>query len=319
MMSMRCIEWTFLQEPPQRLQRPPVTKNADENNKASAYESRIFYDFMDLAFNPRGVGWAWSKGLKIPKENRPTSSRLAFAGSVLLSLAIHLLLFDIMDYAAQASDPSGYGSPAGGSIFLKALPLPQRLVWSTALTLLAGFVIYSAIQICYDIATLIGLALGQEPWQWPPVFYKPWLSTSLTEFWAQRWHQAFRRSFVVIGGRPLEALFGRVGAVAGAFIVSGILHDWGLRGMGSGSCFYSVAGYFIANGVGVILEGLYRQITGKRVGGSAGWVWCMVFQLITAHFIVNAWAERGLVGSKFIPEPYRPAKLLLGFLYSKSL
>ncbi|KAH9030382.1 hypothetical protein EDB84DRAFT_211442 [Lactarius hengduanensis] len=41
------------------------------------------------------------------------------------------------------------------------------------------------------------------------VSHRPWLSTSLHEFWSYRWHQLFRHIFVTFGARPGGALLGQ--------------------------------------------------------------------------------------------------------------
>jgi hypothetical protein len=40
---------------------------------------------------------------------------------------------------------------------------------------------------------------------------RPWMATSITDFWSFRWHQFFRNTFVAFGARPGGALFGKAG------------------------------------------------------------------------------------------------------------
>ncbi|KAJ1302014.1 hypothetical protein OPQ81_000849 [Rhizoctonia solani] len=47
----------------------------------------------------------------------------------------------------------------------------------------------------------------------------------------------------------------RVGAVMGVFLVSGLLHDFGMWGMGQGMDFRRVTGYFLVQGIGLVVEG----------------------------------------------------------------
>jgi len=100
----------------------------------------------------------------------------------------------------------------------------------------------------------------------------------------------------------------------GSFLASGILHDWGLWGMGRGADFWNVGGFFLVNGVGVVLEGLFRKAAGSRVGGPVGWVWTMVWIIGWSHLLVEAWCTRGLVASEFIPEDSRPSTLIVDLI-----
>lgn len=66
----------------------------------------------------------------------------------------------------------------------------------------------------------------------------------------------------------------------GAFLISGLLHVAGLWGMGRGTEFWSVAEYFLMMGVGIILEGFYRNVTGVRVGGLPATLWTLVWVVV---------------------------------------
>lgn len=100
----------------------------------------------------------------------------------------------------------------------------------------------------------------------------------------------------------------------GAFLASGLLHDWGMWGMGHGTDFWGVAGFFLVQGVGVILEGLFRMVVGSRVGGPAGWLWTLVWMVGWSHLLVDGWTTRGLAASQFIPEHARPSTLIVDLI-----
>jgi len=175
------------------------------------------------------------------------------------------------------------------------------------LTYLSGLTICVGIQLGYYMLSFWGLLVFRnDPTEWPPIFDSPWLSTSLAEFWAQRWHQAFRDLFVSCGSKPFARVFGRLGTVMGAFFISGILHVAGLWGMGRGTEFWAVGGYFLMMGVGVILERVWKQMTGYRVKGWIGRVWTLFWVGFWGIFLVDAWAAKGLIGSVFFAEKYRP-------------
>jgi hypothetical protein len=239
----------------------------------------------------------------------------AFLLVVLLSLVKHILFLDALQYTIQSFSPPTFGSPSGGTIFLPSLPPLHRYTRSSFISLLSGFIVYCAIQIGYDFSTLCGVVLfRQYPTQWPPLFNEPWRSTSLSQFWAKRWHQVFRNSFIFMGGKPLAFLAGRAGGVMGVFLISGLLHDLGMWGMGRGTEFQSVAGFFLMMGFGILIEGMWKNVSGKKVGGWAGWIWTMLWAIAWSNVLVDAWLRRGLAGSLFMPESRRPSKIFVDHL-----
>lgn len=142
----------------------------------------------------------------------------------------------------------------------------------------------------YQLVTLLCvLVLHHDPRSWPPLFDAPWAAVSLHEFWAKRWHQLLRQTFLVMGGYPLAFLFSLIspprlkktskmaGFVLGTFTASGLYHYWAMYAMGRGSDIQCLL-FFVAQAFGIGLERAWRGITGRRVGGWAGrvWVWLCV-------------------------------------------
>jgi Membrane bound O-acyl transferase family len=75
---------------------------------------------------------------------------------------------------------------------------------------------------------LINIAAGL--WRFAGVdcralFRAPLLAKSLADFWGRRWNLAFSEMAAVTVARPLTPLLGARGAVAAAFLFSGILHE----------------------------------------------------------------------------------------------
>jgi hypothetical protein len=98
----------------------------------------------------------------------------------------------------------------------------------------------------------------------------------------------------------------------GSFLVSALLHDLGMWGLGRGTEFKSVGGFFLVNGLGIVLERAYTKLTGERLEGH---IWTLLWVVVTGQFLVDAWVRRGLVGSWFMPESLRPGKALLEYAY----
>ncbi|KAI6028994.1 membrane bound O-acyl transferase family-domain-containing protein [Pisolithus marmoratus] len=159
----------------------------------------------------------------------------------------------------------------------------------------SSFATHTTIEmVCSFNTAACVVLLQQRPSQWPPLFNNPWFSTSLAKFWGQNWHQLFRDIFVGCGYKPLEGILGQY-AVIGAFVVSGILHDVAMRGMGHGDTL-RILGYFVMQGVGVVLERLWRQLTGRRC------LW--------GNHLVDAWAQGGMIARSEL-FPVRPVSWAL--------
>ncbi|KZP22752.1 hypothetical protein FIBSPDRAFT_930918 [Athelia psychrophila] len=345
--GMRVIEWAFVQGPYRRLtagKAAPSTPNGHSNgyipssnghanghihtappgssSKTSEPISVLtaMYDALDLSFNFRGLGWNWADGWYFPPESRPTSSTPAFLWATLVSAVKHLAVLDTTLTSLRHLLPPNAGTSVGASIYDYTLSPVPRYAKSSVLGFTGGVTIYATIQLAYDVATIVGiLILRQTPSQWPTFFDSPWLSRSLTECWAKRWHQVFRGSFIAIGAKPLSALVGRIGSVMGAFFWSAVLHDFSMWGMGRGTEFSSVGGFFLAMGLGCIFEALFKKVTGMRVGGLAGWAWTMCWLAGWSNLLIDAWARRGLIGSKFIPVGYMPSELIMTYIIGPHL
>ncbi|KAG1795391.1 uncharacterized protein HD556DRAFT_1365228 [Suillus plorans] len=120
-LSMVCIaartfEWTVQIKPFIRVARRSSTDAPKRN---------FVLDAINLACNLRGCGWDWSHGPYVPPETHPTSSRLAFATSALVSGLKHLFLCGAIHSAVQSFSPDTFGSVDGGTIFDNSLP-PHR-------------------------------------------------------------------------------------------------------------------------------------------------------------------------------------------------
>ncbi|KAF9446307.1 hypothetical protein P691DRAFT_804382 [Macrolepiota fuliginosa MF-IS2] len=307
----RCITWSYQQKPFRRLYRIPGEVRLKDSSTVDRLDR--LWDAFDLASNLRGHGWSWSRGLQVPQETRPTHPRSAFLFTTLSNFIKYMLIADHIHWIIQWFGPTTLGAPLGGTIHDFSLPPIHNLFRSTLLSFLCGLLVCASIQTAYEFLTLVGVGIfNQHPLQWPPMFDSPWLATSLTEFWARRWHQIFRDIFISVGSKPLSMLIGRFGSVIGAFLISGILHDFGLWGMGRGAEFSTVGGYFLIQGLGIVLEHTWRHFTGARVSGTMGRVWTLCWVVIWGNLIVDAWCRKGLGASIFHQDRYRPSFLTLG-------
>jgi Membrane bound O-acyl transferase family len=227
-------------------------------------------DVLELTFTLRGLGWDFGEGVYTPRSTRP-QERKAFLRATLNSFLISFFILDFVE--AIIKQVPGVGHPSGGSIFFPNLPLPTRYLVSTAIHLLTGLALVSGFNMVYDLITLLAVAvLGHSPSSWPPVMDKPWAAQSLHEFWAKRWHQLLRQTFLVYGGIPGRKIAGEVGLVLGTFLASGLFHECTILAMG---CEWDsrVPLFFLLQGGSVIGERIWKKATGRRVDGILGRLW----------------------------------------------
>ncbi|KAG1887648.1 hypothetical protein F4604DRAFT_1645520 [Suillus subluteus] len=291
--AARTLEWT--------VQTKPFIRMARRSSKQSSV-----LDMLDLTCNLRGCGWDWSQGLYIPPKTHLTSSRLAFASSTLVSGLKHLFLCGAIHSAMQSFSPETFGSVDGGTIFDQSLPSHLRYLRSSTIATLCAFGIYSVLQAAYELTVVLCvLLLRQHPDQCPPSFDSPWRSTSLREFWSRRWHQWFRRLFIFLGGRPLSLLFGRVGGVIGAFLVSGFFHHLALLAIDPSSEMWRMLLPFGMMGAGVLIE---HAVAGNKTGGWMGWIWTMCWLVLWGNMMVDGWARAGMLGGSSILDSATPVR-----------
>jgi Membrane bound O-acyl transferase family len=304
---MKSFEWTFIiKKPIRRYETPQLGESLKERPLTVA---NIFLDAADLLFNHRGLGWSWSSQ-PFPRDPNPQPTiRKQF-----LKLLVKITALDSAHYLVQLIRPSTYNLE-GDTIFDETLDLVPRLLRVTCISLCGMMVIYSSVDIMYQVSALFGqIVLGQSAEQWPRIADRPWLSTSVTEFWGKRWHQFFRHLFVVYGSRPGGKIAGWYGSIMGAYIVSAIMHVFGLWGLGRGTEFLHSGGFFIMVGLASIMERKWKLWTGKAVTGVLGSVWSMGWQLIWGSMMVDSWARRGMVANDFVRKEIRIGKALIDII-----
>ncbi|TFY63962.1 hypothetical protein EVG20_g6107 [Dentipellis fragilis] len=265
-------------------------------------------DALEIMFAIRGIGWDFGRGVYIPKETR-SPDRPNFLRETLMSFIAHYLLLDFFESLLKLVP--GVGHPLGGSIFFSSLPPLQRYTLSTAIHFVTGCSLLAGFHMVYDLCTAVAVGLlGHSPSAWPPVVENPWGAQSLHEFWAKRWHQLLRQTFLVFGGIPGYVLFGNTGLVLGTFLASGLFHECTVYAMGRG-WEWRVPVFFMMQGFSVIGERIWRMVTGRRVGGFFGRVWVYFDIVILAQPLVDSWHRRGLAGGMVIPPPLSPMRQII--------
>lgn len=329
----KAFEYAFTKEGMLKVgeTRPGETKgkqaangHAGELNQPGSHS--WFHDAIELSHTMRGLEYKFGQGTHIPAETKPLE-RVPFLRATLLSFIKNYLVLDILEGCVKFFP--GVGTPSGGSMFYPQLsPIPRYLT-STAIHMLTGSSLLAGFNMVYDLITLIVVGLGGSPRSWPPIMDHPWSSDSMHSFWSKGWHQLLRRTFVVLGGYPGKWIAGDIGMLLGTFIASGLYHESTMYAMGRG-LDHTVTLFFAMQGPILIVERLWRKVTGRRVGGWIGRAWtyfimfvaaqpmggsffcCIVLDSLDAVPIVNAWHERGLGGGMVIPPFISPFRFLVG-------
>jgi hypothetical protein len=110
----------------------------------------------------------------------------------------------------------------------------------------------------------------------------PWHADSMHMLWARSWHQLLRNTFLVFGGYPGRWIGGDLGMLLGAFVASGLFHECSIYTLGRG-LDHTVTLFFASQGPILIGERLWRQVTGRRVGGPIGRLWVYFVMFVGAQ------------------------------------
>jgi len=108
-----------------------------------------------------------------------------------------------------------------------------------------------------------------------PIMQAPLAAGSLSDFWGRKWNLGFRQLTHRLIFTPARAWLGTPAAILLAFLASGVIHDLVISLPARGG-YGLPTGYFLLQGLGVLLE---RSTTGRKLGltsGVRGWLFAVV-------------------------------------------
>jgi hypothetical protein len=135
----------------------------------------------------------------------------------------------------------------------------------------------------FEVISLVWRSIGVDA---RPIMSFPLRSTSLSEFWGERWNLGFRQLSYDLIFRPLLKICGAVVASFLVFLASGLIHDFVISFPARGGYGLPTA-YFILQGVGVTIE---RSNFGKRLAlrnGLRGWLFTAVFTIAPLFWLFH--------------------------------
>jgi hypothetical protein len=198
--SMKLIELTFLESRPQR---KPVQNHHKKDPKPQQSNGLKHHnepqpgilDALSYLADPRGIRWDTGNDSFFGPEPRDLTNRSKFLSQTFWWTVCCFLFFDTAQTILQCIPNTTFGTPQGGSIFFQDLsPIPRYTV-STIISVTTCWVIFFAMEAIHGMITLVCVGLfGQDPAEYPPLFWRPWQACSLRNFWSKRWHAGFKVS-----------------------------------------------------------------------------------------------------------------------------
>ena len=119
-----------------------------------------------------------------------------------------------------------------------------------------------------------------------PLMQSPTTATSLATFWGVRWNTAFNKLVHDLAFRPLARRLGIAWATMGVFAISGVIHELAISFPARGG-YGLPLGYFILQGLGVLIE---RSLIGRILGlgqGFRGWLFMFIFTAAPAYWLFH--------------------------------
>lgn len=277
--AMRSLIWGISSKPYHRLK--------DSGARGSFLDKLAFG--LSLLSSPRGIGWSFGVPLQPVNQTktdflRDTLKRLSGDLCIFTTSVVILAIIDISPYATT--------------------PIFRYLM-----TFFSGTFSWTMLDSAGCCARLVALLFGLDLAEYTFWLDSPLRSTNLADFWSRRWHSLLKHVFVEGGAKPCEAIvqkligngvLSRSAALIGAFTISGLIHEFGLWFATSPDLSFRTTGFFVGQGLGVVLESTFSKLTGRRVGGWLGRIWMLLWLVAWGRLMIDSWLDKGVVDSSLM-------------------
>jgi len=350
---MRSIEWGFASpspsdltfqlrpgfhshlQPPQQsiseksLHSSPPSKPAShsaDNVPKHGYLDVLAWSFHQLT-STRGIDYVW--GWKGRKEEPPTLLQTIrrFLRSHVIQVAALTTLVLCRDHGSPTKAMESVGIPSFPGFVIVAEGLAS-FAWGMlcmhGMEFSFCLMAFTAHLVNFFSENVCRLPDGFMQW-WDlrlfvPLFGSPFSAKSLASLWAFHWHQAYRRSFHVLGASPASRFAAKLGlsinhqrvfGLLGAFIVSAMFHEIAISWVAQPThpapydFFHSFPGslfYFMMQPIGILIEPYVIPHIPRWLGG--GSLWVLFFTLLTSQPFRNQYVFQ----SRVIDDTYPPFK-----------
>ena len=153
-----------------------------------SFRERCLYAF-DLLASQRGVSWSKDRDwnwIHRRLRSRTSAPSRQFIMDNVKAMVIQYLLLDLLE-AITKSRRWNTRSPHP----ISSLSVLEQSIFTMCIC--GGA--FLSITFGYTVTSTACVLCGSSPDSWPPMFDSPFASTSLSDFWAHRWHWMFRRVF----------------------------------------------------------------------------------------------------------------------------
>ncbi|GAA5874642.1 hypothetical protein JCM16303_002935 [Sporobolomyces ruberrimus] len=274
---------------------------------------------LHLLYSMRGNGYEFGATTTEPFPQEPR----AFFRRLLLEIGwSHPLL---VLCSATLLEPAQTRDQYVSNLFSGLSTERAHLVGEIATGAALGIAVFAALTLGFSLATFgvfvpnvvlrhlpLPDSLTPPPFdarEYPPLFNLRRPPHSVARFWSQQWHSFFSQPFHFLAFDPAKRLFGkklgRVVGVLGVFALSSWIHEYGLSTaistlpapMKPYSSLLKWGGsiYFMSQGVAIVLEGLFTNLTGKKVRGPLGTLWSAIIVAGMGATLYKAWTTQGLL------------------------
>jgi len=213
--------------------------------------------------------------LRLPREEVRSAS--------LAGLALYATLWPGMDpapllrpgepdRAAAAWFPRGWAFMLAGLAAVAATALAAPNLPDPALGWLGIAALLTAVHLGYS--DVLGALLRLGGFRVHRLFESPLEAVSLDDFWSRRWNRPFVEMNHLLFLGPMRRALGSRGALAGAFVVSGLVHEFALSwpsGGGHGGPLL----YFCLQAAGVFLERRWMRGCPALLRRMWTWAWLL--------------------------------------------
>ncbi|CDH60880.1 hypothetical protein RO3G_11797 [Lichtheimia corymbifera JMRC:FSU:9682] len=125
----------------------------------------------------------------------------------------------------------------------------------------------------------------------PPAFDSPWSSTSLRDYWSNRWHKFYNACFYRLAYRPVRRLCGGIPLLRkslptwAVFVLSGLMHEYYLYCAAGPALYFSGAGgwqlmFFSIQPIGILIGDAFFWT------GWPGRLWAITWMVFMSHLFV---------------------------------
>ncbi|CAE6447515.1 unnamed protein product [Rhizoctonia solani] len=251
----------------------------------------------------KNTTWDWMAPSVQRRLAPPDTPRGTFIRKSLVSLFKNYLVYDALDVFNKHRiwDCSQLHPITNGG-----LSIPEQLLAAFSVCVTTSL----SISISALLVSIISVTCRAPAEAWPPVFDQPFSAVSLEDFWTQRWHSLFRRTFDrlslgilgaierITGPLPLRfRKFLRMATIFGlsAFLHLLLMHRLPISETHHHPAFFdrSILAFFLSQPLALVFErSVVQPLFGGNVWVTRAYAWAWL--LYSGRWWADVWIRRGM-------------------------